>query len=170
MWLHSSTNTMQSKKQLNEWYAEPDPWGYEAHVDDKIRKSHILLSLPKKKYKRALDIGCGEGFITKDLPAKKIYGYDLANVATERLPENVIPVKKKEIEGEYDLIIATGVLYPQYNWQSITSLIQNHANGIVLTSNIKEWEINELDESKQILVKEFPYREFTQILRVYDYS
>ncbi len=152
--------------ELEKWYSTPDPWGYESNQDDIKRKNIILSKL--NKYKRALDIGCGEGWITKDLPAKEIYGIEEADLAAERLPKNIKRID--EPNGKYDLIIATGVLYKQYDYEKMTNWIIKHANGLVLTSNIKSWEINKLPQDKQIHEEEFKYREYTQKLRIYDFS
>jgi hypothetical protein len=155
---------MQRKEELDNFYSNEDPWGYITNPDDSKRKEIILSLLDK--YDRALDIGCGEGFITKDLPAKEIYGYDVSDVAMKRLPSNVKPLKV--IEGKFDLIIATGVLYKQYDYKWILNKIKECACGTVITCNIKDWEINDLEN--QVSEMEFPYREFTQKLRIYDFT
>lgn len=158
--------TVQSKQSLEEWYKDPDPWGYETNPDDIARKQKILDILAEHgPYFRALDIGCGEGWITKDLPSPEIHGIERSDAAAERLPDNV--TRLHEPYGTYDLIVCTGVLYKQYDWRQITEWIKNSARGIVLTSNIKSWEINELPADKQIFETEFPYRDYIQKLRVY---
>lgn len=133
-----------------------------------MRKEKILNHL-QNKYNRALDIGAGEGFITKDLPAKEIFAYEISDNASSRLPENV--KRTTQPEGKYDLIIATGVLYEQYNWREMLDLIKKHANGTVLLSNIKAWEVKEVEElGEPIFTEEYPYREYIQKLRIYDFS
>lgn len=155
----------QSKESLDMWYMLPDPWGYESNKDDIARKTTILGSL-ESGYKRALDIGAGEGFITKDLPAEEIHAIEFSDNASSRLPKHIKRVQ--EPKGEYDLIIATGVLYPQYNYLKMHQWIQKHAIKTVLTCNIKEWEIPL--KGNQITYVEFPYREYTQALRIYDFT
>lgn len=160
---------MQTKEELEQFYSLSDPWGYQTNDEDTKRKNIILNELGNFEYfKRALDIGCGEGWITKDLPAKKIYGMDLSDNAVSRLPNNVTAVKKPFLK--YDLIIATGVLYQQYDVEKILELIKKHAKGIVLTCNIKDWEINNLPIEKQMKEFEFQYREYTQKLRIYNFA
>ena len=97
---------IQTKEELENWYNNPDPWLYEATPDDKKRKDLILSLLDH--YDTALDIGCGEGFITKDIPANKIYGIELSDNASSRLPNNVNRLLKPE--GKYDLVMTTGTL------------------------------------------------------------
>jgi SAM-dependent methyltransferase len=160
---------MQTKKDLDQWYAtKKDPWSYSATTDDALRKAKILDALGKTKFKRALDIGCGEGWITKDLPAQEIHGYELSDVAASRFPPNVARVL--EPIGKYDLVLATGVLYAQYDWQSIAKFIVDHASGTVLTCNIKSWEIPDaiaMIPGKQSQDVEFYYRLYVQKLRVF---
>lgn len=159
---------MQSKSELEAWYERVDPWGYETNPEDAKRKARILSLIPAKQYQRALDIGCGEGFITRDLPASIIEGVEKSDLAAARLPSNIIRVQAPT--GKYDLIVGTGILYPQYDFQLFTKWVIEHASGIVLLSNIKSWEINMLPVGKQVYEEEYPYREFTQKLRIYDFS
>lgn len=153
----------QTKEELEDWYKTSDPWSYEITHDDKVRKEFILSLLDN--YDNALDIGCGEGFITKDIPSKNIYGLDISDNATLRLPDNVkrvlIPEKK------YDLVMSTGTLYQQYDYQLITNWIKNHSNRHILVGGIKEWIIWS-DFGKIINEVEFKYRQYTQILRLYE--
>lgn len=156
----------QSKQDLEDFYSTSDPWGYQDNSDDIVRKQIILDALtPFAPFKRALDIGCGEGFITKDLPAKVIEGIEISDTASERLPSNVKRVK--EPKGKYDLIICTGMLYEQYDYEQFIKWIEEHANGIILTCNIKGWEHNPLPSGAMIHLYEFPYRTYTQSLKVY---
>lgn len=160
---------MQTKQELEAWYAKKDPWGYKNNPDDTARKKR-LLSLLKKRYDRALDIGCGEGWITQSLPADAIFGLETSDSAAERFPSNVTRIDAPE--GKYDLVVATGVLYSQYNWRQMLDWIKNHASGTILLSNIKDWERPEVAELNEIanmrFSDEYPYRQYTQKLRLYD--
>ena len=60
---------MQTKQELEDWYSVEDPWHYKTTDDDLYRKNTILSILDN--YETALDIGCGEGFVTTHLPATK---------------------------------------------------------------------------------------------------
>jgi hypothetical protein len=155
---------MQTKNELEEWYNRVDPWDYYEHEDDKLRKHKILSVLPKT-YDKSLDIGCGEGFITKDLPSKEIYGYDLSNTAMSRLPKNVKMVDN--FEKKYDLVISTGTLYPQYDHKKIYEMIINSSTNHILIAGIEEWLIN-YDFGKKINEVSFKYRTFNQIIRLYE--
>lgn len=160
---------------MERFYKTKDPWGYETHPDDLYRKMRILNVLSENVprgtmvFEKALDIGCGEGWITKDLPAREIYGYDLSDTAMSRLPENVVSIGEEFSEQKFDLVIATGVLYKQYDYEWIQEMIRKVATGIVLTCNIKSWEHNNLPNL--IYQDEFKYREkFTERLAIYDLS
>lgn len=155
----------QLKEDIETWYSRKDPWDYENNRDDLGRKGVILGAIKGMRFKRALDIGCGEGWITKDLPADEIHGIEISDNASLRLPSNVKRVT--EPEGKYDLIIATGVMYSHYDHEKFVKWIKKHASGVVILCNIKEWEVP-TDIPKEMGNAEFPYREFTQILRYHD--
>lgn len=162
---------MQSKADIEDWYSKPDPWAYESTEDDQLRKEIILEALsPFGRFKRALDIGSGEGWITKDLPADKIYAIEFSDNAAARLPRNITRLTKPN--GSYDLIICTGMLYKHYDYQLFHKWIIRHTavGGIVLTCSIGEWEVNNLPREKQIHTQEFPYRQYRQLLRVFKWS
>lgn len=159
---------MQSKEDLENWYSRPDPWEYEHNEDDIRRKNYILNVLGNRKFKRALDIGCGEGWITKDLPAEEIHGIELSDNASLRLPSNVKRVT--EPEGKYDLIIATGVMYEHYDYKKFMEWIKNHCSDTALLCNIREWEMP-IDLGREPEVDfVFAYRSFTQSLKGYDFT
>lgn len=159
-----------NKQELEKFYTKQDPWGFKTHPDDKMRRDKIIDALKEFKggFKRALDLGAGEGFITEKLPAEEIHAYEISDTACNRLPKNVKRVTK--IEGKYDLIIATGVLYQQYDYKSLIDIILKHANGLVLTCHIKNLEVNTLPKDKMCYNEEFKYREYTQNLVGYSFQ
>jgi hypothetical protein len=161
---------MQSKAEIEEWYTKPDPWGYEGTQDDIDRRSIILRTCGEAMfYDRALDIGSGEGFITAHLPAKEIEAYEISDNAAARLPWNVRRVIKPT--GKYDLIIVMGMMYAHYDFPMFLRMIREHADGLVILCNIKEWEVKEVCQlGEPVETFEFPYREFTEVMRVYDFA
>lgn len=156
---------MQTKEELEQWYATPDPWAYQNNPDDIDRKKRILRALESPSYKRALDIGCGEGWITKDLPAKVIHGLELSEAGADRIPKPAVAVR--EPKGLYDLIVLTGVLYKQYDHTSMVRMVKKHAapGATILTCHIKSWE--QPLPLRAEYIEEFPYREYTEVLRRY---
>lgn len=164
---------MQPFSEIEEHYTKEDPWNYRTSREDQKRKFYILHMLHLfGPYKRALDLGCGEGWITADIPAEEIYGYDLSNQAVSRFPDTV----KRCVapEGSYDLIMGTGIMYAHYNWPFFLEVIKRHAGRYILLSNIKDWEVAQIDQVPgfRLLEMEFPYKPgdeaFVQKLRMYE--
>lgn len=158
---------LQPKEEIEKHYEVQDPWKYTSTPDDQVRKDKILETLKGRHYKRALDIGGGEGWISKDLPADEIEVLEISSNAKSRLPGGIKGIS--EPVGHYDLIIATGVMYQHYDFQSFLDIIRKHSSGAVLLCNIAGWEVDEVQQlGNPSLIEEFPYREFTQRLRFYE--
>ncbi len=156
------------KEELDSYYAMPDPWSYTTTPSDIRRKQYIIHILNLfGPFSRALDIGAGEGWITSDIPASTRHGFEISDVAAARFPANVT----RECSGQYDLVLATGVLYGHYAWQSFLAMIHDHASRFVVTCSIKPWEVKDAIHAMpgpQIFEAEFPYRVHTQKLRVFE--
>ena len=172
---------IQSKDELEKWYSETDPWGYYKDPQDVIRKAKILSAIPKLDYKNTLDIGCGNGFLTNELPGKQIVGVDISEEAIRWAKQKALPHVRYESASLFDLIdldlppmdliLITGVLYPQYIGPSIRLiyvLIDQilKPGGILVCSHIYQWYKSRfpyLTVSREY----FPYRDYSQILEVY---
>jgi hypothetical protein len=169
---------MQDPKEIEEAYRTMDPWSYKSNPDDLLRKQFIISVCnrfaPERGFDRALDLGCGEGWITQDLPAHALHGYELSARAKERFP---IGVTREDVPaGLFDLVVTTGTLYSHYDYRLFFHLMQQHSKSIIVTSNIKSWERPELGDmewvksclgAREIYSMEFDYREFKQKLRVF---
>ena len=155
---------MQTKEELEHWYAVADPWLYKQTPEDEIRKNLILDFLPLN-YQRALDVGCGEGFVTTDLPAIEIHGIEISDNAARRLPWNVKRVHSPE--GLYDLVMTTGTLYEQYDHAQIYNWIKQSACRHILVAGNNEHLID-YDFGKIINQKEFTYRQYIQRVTLYE--
>jgi hypothetical protein len=157
----------QTQQQLEDWYSNPDPWGYQNNADDRKRLNFIInmMGWGYRHYKRALDVGCGEGFVTQHIPADEIHGMDISTGATSRLPHNVKRVEAPV--GKYDLVMSTGTLYQQYDHESIYRTIVQAADRFILIGGISDWLVN-YDFGRQIHMVVFPYREFSQKLTIYE--
>jgi len=155
---------MQCKEDLENWYVNSDPWNYKTTQDDFLRKEKILEILPIK-YQRAIDIGCGEGFITQDIPAEEIHGIELSDLAASRLPWNVKRVH--EPEGFYDFVMTTGTLYTQYNHEQMVSWIQRCSCRHILIAGIKDWLLP-YSFGKVVKEIEFNYRQYAQKVTLYE--
>lgn len=163
---------MQSKEEIEKHYENPDPWGYQKSPEDEKRKRYILhmlkLFTPKGgKFESALDIGCGEGWITKDLPAKRIAGFEISDSASARFPKKVERFVPGASEEKFDLVVATGVLYGHYDFRLFLDLIKKHAGRYILLSNVAAWEVKQVSEVPgfRLLELQFPYWRDGQDLR-----
>lgn len=158
----------QTRDELESWYSTPDPWGYFTHPDDQRRKEKILeiLSVYGVAPDRTLDIGCGEGWLTRDLPGREVYGCDVSATAMSRLPEGVRPFSGTS--GQFDLVVTTGTLYPQYDWDAILGLIQSTATDWVLVAGVPGWLVPERAEiGKLVHSEEIAYRDLGNRIELY---
>lgn len=169
---------MQSKDEIEKSYENPDPWGYQASAQDENRKKIIIeiaeLFCPFKYkiYPKVIDICCGEGWITGSLPGDNIDGIELSDNAAARLPDHVNRVTDTSNLRFYDLVVATGCLYPHYDTADIVHWINRccKPGTIILISNIEAWEhtawVNSIIGT-QIFEARFPYNEHFQRMRVF---
>jgi SAM-dependent methyltransferase len=110
-------------------YGRPDPWGFTTSPYEAARREALLAALPRGRYRSALEIGCGEGHMTRLLAerADRVVGLDIspAAVALARissLPENVMLVRGDLLgapppeapPGAFDLVVCAEVLYYCY--------------------------------------------------------
>jgi hypothetical protein len=167
---------LQPLKEIDDSYKTSDPWGYQKSPEDARRKAKIIEaaqscfeeSLPPR---RTLDIGAGEGWITKDLPGRELFAFECSDNAAARLPSNVKRVLDPVGAGEkFDLVVATGIMYGHYDIRKFLDIIQNCASNMIVTSNIASWEAQDwwagLDLMK-IAEETFPYNEHLQKLRIF---
>lgn len=148
------------KEPLEKFYEKEDPWDYTKRPDDIKRKGYILHWLNYfGPFEYALDIACGEGWITKDIPATNIAGYEISDNAASRFDPKIRRCTTPL--GQYDLIMATGCLYSHYNYQTFLDMIKKHASKFVLTCNIASWEVPGICDfipGDQIIEMKFPYQ------------
>ncbi len=173
---------IQPKEDLEDWYSGgADPWKYYNSPDDAIRKARILSAVPPREYENVMDMGCGNGFLTKDLPGKNVVGVDISEKAVawanEHTPPHIHFVSGSIFDlpdlglPQMDLVVITGVLYPQYIASShrlVYVLIDQilKPGGILLCSHIYEWYKSRFPYLT-ISREYFPYREYSQVLEVY---
>lgn len=151
-----------SKEEIEKELINKDFWNYENEPDDLKRKEEILNLL--RPCSKILDIGACEGWITKDLNAKEIHAIEISDLASSRFPNNIKRVT--EPEGEYDIVIATGVLYDHYDIKQIKKWIKQAKPKTLLVAGI-EGVLKNIFGKPTIEIK-FPYRGMTQIIRVYE--
>ena len=179
------TPNIQQGVDLDVFYKTADPWGYENHHDDELRRIELLTALPRLDYARCLDIGCGDGFVTFALPGEQITGIDVSGKAIDwarkaasknpdqqRFRFEQISLFDPEVRalGRFDLIVITGVLYEQYIGKGasvvrclIDDLLED--GGILASCHIREWRPMRFPYSLLDMVI-YPYREYTHQLEV----
>ena len=173
---------MQSKDEIEKWYSSgDDPWGYDTNRDDAVRKARILGAIPERQFENVLDIGCGNGFVTRDLPGKNITGLEISSRAiawaSPKAPSNIRFLNGSLFDipdlalPQMDLIVITGVLYPQYigNALRLVYVLIDHiltSGGVLLCSHIYEWYRARFPYHT-VSREYFPYREYSQVLEVY---
>jgi 2-polyprenyl-3-methyl-5-hydroxy-6-metoxy-1,4-benzoquinol methylase len=129
-----------------------------------------------------LDIGCGQGFITRELPGASVLGVDLSEEAIKYatrfssarvsfLACDLFNLNKTLRGARFDLIVITGVLYPQYVGQShnlayhiIDRLLAE--NGVLVSVHVNEWYSARFP---YVLLKDYcyQYRQYYHRLEVY---
>lgn len=172
---------LQPLQDLEAWHAHQDPWEYASHPDDKRRLEILLSEIPRRDYRRVLDIGCGQGFITPHLPGKEIIGVDVSANAIQwaRRQESdrvkfvqasIFDLTRRHLDT-FDLVVITGVLYRQYIGQALSNVYLEidqmlAADGILISVHIRDWYRARFP---YLLVTrhDYPYREFTHQLEVY---
>jgi hypothetical protein len=83
-----------------------------------------------------------------------------------RLPGGVEPFKGTS--GQFDLVVTTGTLYPQYDWDSILGLIQSTATEWVLVAGVPGWLVPQRKEiGKLIHSEEIAYRDLGNRIELY---
>jgi predicted TPR repeat methyltransferase len=178
--------TIQSKQELDSFYSEQDPWQYTDHPDDARRKMELLSLIPPREFERTLDIGCGNGFLTFDLPGKAVTGVDLSSSAVAWASQtrdmrddaarfSFVAASLFELDptrlGLFDLIVITGVLYPQYIGRS-SSLVRQRVDalleegGILVSCHIDEWSPPRFPYTA-LDVELYAYRGHTHRLEIY---
>jgi predicted TPR repeat methyltransferase len=173
--------TLQPLQELEAWHRAPDPWQYESHPDDARRREILLSELPRIDYARVLDIGCGQGFVTRSLPGRSVLGIDISAEAVARAATSGDERVKylqcglldawRRIEGRFDLVVITGVLYPQYigNALQVVYRVVDRllADGGVLASvHIDAWYRARFP---YLMLREhrYAYREYVHRLEIY---
>jgi len=162
---------MQPLHELEQWYEQADPWNYQKDPEDQYRKSFYLAIVEDvgPNFNKALDIGAGEGWITKDLPAPEIHALEVSDNASSRLPPNVRRVLAPE--GHYDFVMATGLLYPQYDHAAIAQNIHDACTTgtTVFIAGISSW-LQPYTFGNPIRSFDILYREYVHNITVWEYQ
>lgn len=178
-------NQIERSDLLDDFYGENDPWNYHTEPDDLKRRHELLKLIKLPNINRTLDIGCGNGFITTELPGENVLGIDLsikaiehARVAADKRDDvERFNFKKasifdlqQELHGTFDLVVITGVLYEQYIGKaiSVARIILDQMTspgGYIASCHISEWNPPRLSHN---LIDEsvYSYRGYHHLLEV----
>lgn len=176
---------LQPLSELEEFYSVPDPWSYRHHPDDARRRNELMSLLPSRPFARTLDIGCGDGFITFDLPGDQVVGVDVSKQALhwaeqerQRRPDGArfsfhrasIFNLDQAATGQFDLIVITGVLYRQYIGAGFPVIAHGvdqllAPGGCLVSCHIDEWAPPRFPYTL-LDISLYPYREHTHRIEV----
>ncbi len=181
----STTSGIQTPEALDSFFSVSDPWGYDSHPDDRKRVEHILSTLPSDRPNRVLDIGCGNGFLTVQLPGREILGVDFSQEAVGWARQRAHRLGRSEVSfrvasvfdldmlpaSHFDLVVVTGVLYRQYIGQAFTSVAASimrrmTPSGHLVHAHIESW-FNRAFPLNRVAARTYPYRDHIHLLEVY---
>jgi LmbE family N-acetylglucosaminyl deacetylase len=103
--------------------ADADPWGTATRQYEKRKRQVTMACLPRPRYRRALDAGCGTGLLTAELASRcdEVVAFDgvaaavcSAQETTARLKNVRVEVARLPLEmpvGPFDLVVFSEVLY-----------------------------------------------------------
>ncbi len=100
-----------------------DPWQFETSVYEQAKYAHTLASLPRERYRSALEVGCANGVLTRQLAARcdDLLAVDVSRTALEAaearcadLPQ--VRFERRQLprdapEGSFDLLTLSEVVY-----------------------------------------------------------
>ena len=172
---------IQGAAALDAFYATEDPWGYYINPEDAKRRAVLLAELPRRDYGTVLEVGCGNGFITRALPGERVLGVDISERAIryarrhadERVSFEACDLFQldPEVIGSFDLVVVAGVLYPQYvgTATALARLLIDRLlarEGVLASVHIEAWYRTRFPYllAKQVT---YPYREYSHLLEIY---
>ncbi|MGW0197175.1 class I SAM-dependent methyltransferase [Nonomuraea sp. NPDC003201] len=104
-------------------HRKPDPWNYSGDRYERARHAATLRHLPRRDYRRILDVGCSEGIFTdlvaRSYPAAETIGVDISphavRGATARAASparfECLDIRRETPRGTFDLVICCEMLY-----------------------------------------------------------
>ncbi|GJD15293.1 hypothetical protein RIVM261_002490 [Rivularia sp. IAM M-261] len=119
----------------------PDPWKYTSPYEQ-TKYEQTLELLPNVKFERVLELACAEGHFTAQLAPKvgNLVATDISQIALERTAEKCkdlnnisyerLDVITESINGKYDLIICSEVLYYTEKVEILSLVANKIANAL----------------------------------------
>ncbi len=100
---------------------QPDPWGAETRWYEERKRSLLLAALPRRRFTRALEVGCSTGVLAMALSGRVDFlvavdsSAAAVSTARDRLPASVdvrlLAVPQSWPEGRFDLVVVSEVGY-----------------------------------------------------------
>lgn len=121
--------------------ASADPWDYTSDYE-RVKYEQTLELLPNKQYNKVLEIGCAEGHFTRILAPRveDLVAADISVIALRRAAarcldfENIdyvlLDLTKDTLQGPFDLIVCSEVLYYVGDQKALQAVIQKIASAI----------------------------------------
>lgn len=98
-----------------------DPWGFESRWYEERKRAVLLASLPRRRFRHALELGCSTGVLTAELArwADAVVGVDIADAPLDAARRRLGPGPRllrldtptQWPEGTFDLVVLSEVLY-----------------------------------------------------------
>ncbi|ANC29903.1 PIG-L family deacetylase [Isoptericola dokdonensis] len=118
----SGARTSLGRDYFDRFYAgRDDPWGFESRWYEERKRAVLLASLPRERFRHALELGCSTGVLTRELTARcdRVTGVDIADAplaaARDRLGDGVellrLDTPDQWPDGTFDLVVLSEVLY-----------------------------------------------------------
>ncbi len=173
---------LQPLSELEAWHANVDPWSYETHPHGHKRVQVLLSELPERTFERVLDVGCGQGYVTAQLPGASVTGVDISENAISHAKKLESDRLRFQVGGlfdlpslfsvPFDLVVVTGVLYPQYiaSAKTLAYRVVDKVlapGGLLVSVHIDEWYSCRFPYflSKTL---SYPYRDYIHRLEIYE--
>ncbi|WP_245534546.1 bifunctional PIG-L family deacetylase/class I SAM-dependent methyltransferase [Sanguibacter keddieii] len=107
---------------FDRFYAgKADPWGFESRWYEERKRAVTLASLPRQRFRSALEIGCSTGVLTAELADRSdsVLGVDIAAAPLEAARRRLggrarfeqLTTPDEWPEGEFDLVVLSEVGY-----------------------------------------------------------
>lgn len=126
--LHRLRSEHDNAKSFELLYRErKDPWGLDSPQFryQQIKYNTMLSLLPNRRYKRALDLGCGLGYLTRRLAdhSDQVLGVDVSHSAVEQVRREATKQSNlqfqqgdlltlgRELDNGFDLLVIADTLY-----------------------------------------------------------
>lgn len=122
------------------YQADQDPWNFQTSEYEQEKYQATLAALPRRRYRKAFEIGCSIGVLTKQLARRtdKLLAVDVADAAlwqarTRLANASHLTIKKMRVPDEFpdekfDLILVSevGYYWSREDLRKAQNLILNH--------------------------------------------